>query len=101
MFVAHGPRGELNNSPDNISYKTPAQNKADELRDGTRYLGEDHHWSKKIPEAFWKRWNAGERKSDLYREYGVSRQLVHRRLKSEVFYRPEFAGALEGLILGG
>jgi hypothetical protein len=46
MQVAHGPNGPLDNSVGNLAYKTPAQNKADELRDGTRYQGDRHHWSR-------------------------------------------------------
>lgn len=99
MVVAHGSRGVLDNSPSNLSYKTPAQNKADELRDGTRYAGKRHHEMKQLPQSFWSRWGAGkERKSDLCREAGISRQAVHRRLRAEHIYRPEFAGVTEGLV---
>jgi hypothetical protein len=102
MFVAHGKNGRRDNSPGNLSYKTPAQNKADELRDGTRYSGKRHHEVTTLPQSFWARWTAGrERKSDLCREFNISRQALHRRLARREFYRPEFAGAFEGLIVGG
>ena len=102
MFVAHGAEGPLDNSPENLSYKTPAQNKADEIRDGTRYAGNRHHATKQISHSFWNRWNTGEeRKSDLCREIGISRQLIYRRIRRSDPCQPHFAGALEGLILGG
>jgi hypothetical protein len=103
MFVAHEQLGFENNSRANLSYKTPKQNKADELRDGTRYQGEEHH-EVRIHNAIWPelvvRWNAGiERKSDICREYKISHQAVRRRLARENPYsRPDFAGAFEGLV---
>lgn len=104
MQIAHGSSGAMDNSPGNLSYKTPAQNKADEIRDGTRYKGDRHH-NAGVKSTAWPelltRWLAGiERKTDLCREFGVSRTTVHRRLQRDICPH-ESAGALEGLILGG
>jgi hypothetical protein len=97
--VSHGPKGPLNNTPNNLSYRTPAQNKADELRDGTRYAGKRHHEAKQLPRSFWRRWVTGkDSKADLCREFDISRQAIHRRLRQSDPYQPSFAGSFEGLL---
>jgi hypothetical protein len=46
MVVRHGVRGPLDDSLDNVSWGTQKENIADEIRDGTKLLGEKHHQSK-------------------------------------------------------
>lgn len=99
MAITHGPAGPFDNSPTNLSYQTPAQNKADELRDGTRYAGKRHHQVKELPQSFWERWNTGkESKADLCREFSISRQSIHRRLRRSDPYQANWAGTSEGLV---
>ena len=104
MQIAHGSNGYLDNSVGNLSYKTPAQNKADELRDGTRISGERHHASKisdlQLLELL-RRVDAGERKSDLCREFGIQPPSLHKRLRRLAINSYDCAGIFDGVLHGG
>ena len=104
MQVAHGRNGWLDNSVGNLSYKTPAHNKADELRDGTRYRGDKHHASK-LTSSQWlelrRRLGAGEGIVDLCREFGIHRGTASRRLRRLTIDSHDCAGMFEGVLHGG
>lgn len=104
MWVAHGPNGYLDNSVGNLSYKTPAQNKADELRDGTRVSGDRHHASKisnlQLLELL-RRVAGGERKTDLCREFGIHPASLHHRLRRLKIDNYDCAGIFDGVLHGG
>lgn len=78
--VLHGPNGILDNSVTNLSYGTPVENAADQLRDGTRILGVKMH-SAKLTEAdvieIRRRHANGEAGyRALGREYGVDQGQI-------------------------
>lgn len=81
QYVLHGPGGKLDNSLDNLSYGTPADNNGrDRLRDGTLPRG-PRHGNSKLTEpdvgTIRSRVAAGERVTDLAQEYGVSRWAIY------------------------
>lgn len=102
MVIAHGPLGKLKNSVSNLSYKTPAQNKADELRDGTRYQGDRHHAvvaKEAVMASILERVEAGESMTSLAAEFGISRQLISRKRAASIRSFEASAGMLEGLMM--
>lgn len=73
--VCHGPAGSLDNSVENLSYGTPAENAADMYRDGTVQTGSRNHNAKlteEIVRMCRARSAAGETYAALAREFGVS-----------------------------
>lgn len=73
--ACHGPRGQDDNSLDNLSYGTAEQNQLDRIRDGTSNRGERSAQSK-LTEAIVaecrRRYAAGETQTALSAEFGVS-----------------------------
>jgi hypothetical protein len=80
QMVRHGAEGPLVNWwPENLRYGTPAQNMADQYRDGTRARGERHGSSKldadKVRDIR-ARAAEGETNTALAAEYGVDRMSI-------------------------
>jgi hypothetical protein len=78
-LVCHGPKGKLCNEVTNLSYGTPKQNAADQLRDGTKRYGEKCSWSKltesevlEIKNLYFK----GVQGKDLAIKFSISRSRV-------------------------
>jgi hypothetical protein len=74
MQARHGPEGAGVARLANLVWGTPAENMADKLRDGTSNRGERHGFAKLTAAAVSEcrmRATAGERMSDLAREFGV------------------------------
>jgi hypothetical protein len=78
-LVCHGSRGSLCNEVTNLSYGTPKQNAADQLRDGTKCYGEKCSWSKltesdvlEIKNLYTK----GVQGKDLAMKFSISRSRV-------------------------
>lgn len=74
--IRHGAEGQLVNTVGNLSYGTPKENRADQVRDGTSNRGEGNPQAR-LTEADVReiraRWKAGERQKDLAAEFEVSR----------------------------
>ena len=90
LLVLHGPSGYLDNSIGNLSYGTPKQNKADELRDGTRLFGVKHGRSKLSPEqVLLARTLAATGQPGIYarlaRQWGVSKKAVYNAIKGKTW----------------
>ena len=81
MECLHGPGGTFDNRwPENIRWGTRLENKADELRDGTRNRGKRHGNAKLTEEIVIlcrSRYTAGETMEALAAEFGVSRTTVN------------------------
>ncbi len=85
MDTLHGPEGRLVNTIKNLRYGTRAENEQDKIRDGTfrhggGHTGEEssHHkltWV--IVREIRRRHAAGERNSDLAREFGTSSTTIY------------------------
>jgi hypothetical protein len=80
--VCHGPRGRLDNTPENLSWGTHSKNNGeDQLRDGKDRNGERHPLHKLTLEQVMdirSRYEQGETQRSLSREFGVCNQQISR-----------------------
>ena len=86
--VLHGPNGPGDNRASQLRYGTHLENKADELRDGTRSRGERHGHSILTDEIVIecrKRRAAGEGVSSLARQFGVSQPCMSAALAGKTW----------------
>jgi hypothetical protein len=86
MQVRHGTAGRGDDRLANLCYGTPAENVADQVRDGTRAIiaGELHHHSKLTLQIIAEcrvLHEAGESYSALGRRFGVSRTTISAALR--------------------
>lgn len=89
METRHGPGGHGDNSVDNLSYGSAAENEADKRRDGTHREGSAIPWAK-LSDALVRECRARYRSggvtvADLAAEFGVAMQTMHEAITGKTW----------------
>lgn len=88
MVCRHGPNGKYNNSVYNLRWGTQKENIADKERDGTKVVGERHHYAKLTADVVRAARDENARGATtvaLAKKYGVSQSSMWAALRHQTW----------------